>query len=63
MKAFGWGFFAIFCWGTLAAAAGSALEAAHPAWVLLGAFSAAAAVFAFLPRLIGLGGEIGRAHV
>ncbi len=57
MKAFGWGLFAIFCWGTLAAAAGRALEAAHPAWVLLGAFSAAAAVFAFLPRLIGLGGE------
>jgi drug/metabolite transporter (DMT)-like permease len=39
MKAFGWGLFAIFCWGTLAAAAGRALEAAHPAWVLLGAMA------------------------
>lgn len=51
------GVFAIFCWGTLAAAAGRALEAAHPAWVLLGAFSAAAIVFAFLPRIFGLGVE------
>ncbi len=57
MKALGWGFFAIFCWGTLAAAAGGALEVAHPAWVLLGAFSTAAAVFALLPRLFGNGGE------
>ncbi len=52
----GWGLFAIFCWGTLAAAAGSALERTHPAWVLGGAFSAAALVFAFLPRLFGLEG-------
>ncbi len=57
MEALAWGLFAIFCWGTLAAAAGKALEAAHPAWVLMGAFSAAAVVFALLPRFFGLGGE------
>ncbi len=56
VNSMGWGLFAIFCWGTLAAAAGSALERTHPAWVLGGAFSAAALVFAFLPRLFGLEG-------
>jgi drug/metabolite transporter (DMT)-like permease len=54
LGALGWGLFAIFCWGTLAAVAGSALEEVHPAWVLLGAFSASSLVFAFLPRLFRL---------
>ncbi len=53
-KSLGWGFFAVFCWGTLAAAAGGALEKAHPAWVLGGAFLASSAAFALLPRLMGL---------
>ncbi len=53
-KSLGWGFFAVFCWGTLATAAGGALEKAHPAWVLGGAFLASSAAFALLPRLMGL---------
>ncbi len=53
-KSLGWGFFAVFCWGRLATAAGGALEKAHPAWVLGGAFLASSAAFALLPRLMGL---------
>ncbi|MFP6868012.1 MAG: hypothetical protein VCE91_01445 [Nitrospinota bacterium] len=54
MKSLGWGLFAIFCWGTLAAAAGTALRETHPPWVLGGGFAAAALTFGILPRLFGL---------